>query len=241
MSNQHGWKDTAWVIFEALAVMAGLILAYVVMGCGDARAAPTRAELEVHAAKVEVEYQLPAGLVRAICEQESHWRNVAGQHGEIGVCQLKPSTVAMVCDCADSAGRTYLGRGASGDAVRQIQAQLANWGFYTRVDGAYGPNTARAVVAFQGAVGAGLDGVVGPKTWALLFRGVEPYPGNTITAALWNPRKNIEWAAAYLAWLIEYLETDNPVVLMAAYNGGPGNPVVKYMVSVQRRMARGSM
>lgn len=241
MNKQRGWKDTAWVIFEAIAVMTGLILAYVVMGYGDAKAAPTRAELEVHATRIEIDFRLPTGLLRAVCEQESHWRNVAGQHGEIGVCQLKPGTVLMICECADNAGRVYLGRGATGDAVRQIQAQLARWGFYTGVDGVYGPATKTAVAAFQRAAGAETDGVVGPKTWALLFRGTEPYPGNTIAAALWNPYKNIEWAAAYMVWLIEYLGTDNPVVLMAAYNGGPGNPVVKYMVSVQRRMARGSM
>lgn len=241
MNRQRGWKDTAWVIFEALAVVTGLILAYVIMGHGDAKAAPTRAELEVHAAKVEMDFKLPAGLLRAICEQESHWRNVAGQQGEIGVCQVKPSTALMVCGCADGAGRVYLGRGATGDTVRQVQVQLARWGFYTAADGVYGPNTKLTVVSFQRAMGASTDGVVGPKTWALLFRGLEPYPGNTIAAALWNPHKNIEWAATYLAWLIEYLETENPAILMAAYNGGPANPVVKYMVSVERRMARGSM
>lgn len=242
MNNQRGWKEWVLACLEALAVWTVIILVYVIMGYGDAKAAPTRAELEVHAAVVETEYpQIPQGLLRAICEQESHWRNVAGQQGEIGVCQLKPSTVQMVCECADSAGRTYLGRGATGNDVRQIQAQLARWGFYTTVDGTYGSHTSRTVAAFQLAVGTGTDGVVGPKTWALLFRGLEPYPGNTITAALWNPRKNVEWAAAYLAWLVEYLGTNNPAILMAAYNGGPGNPVVKYMVSVERRMARGSM
>lgn len=241
MRNQKGWQDLAWVIMEAMAAIVAIVIIYSFVGYMDAKAAePARTQLEVHAAKVEVQFDLPAGLLRAICEQESHWRNVAGQHGEIGVCQLKPGTVLMVCECADNEGRAYLGRGARGDAVRQVQAQLARWGFYTAPDGVYGPATQAQVAAFQKALGATADGVVGPKTWALLFRGTEPYPGGTITAALWNPYKNIEWAAAYLVWLRENL-SDDPAVLMAAYNGGPGNPVVKYMVSVQRRMARGSM
>lgn len=239
---QKGWQDLAWVIMEALAAIVAIVIIYSFVGYMDAKAAePTRAQLEIHAAKTEIAFELPDGLLRAVCDQESNWRNVAGQHGEIGVCQLKPGTVLMVCDCADNTGRVYLGRGATGDAVRRVQAQLARWGFYTTPDGIYGPDTRSQVTAFQKALSATADGVVGPKTWALLFRGTEPYPGGTITAALWDPYKNIEWAAAYLVWLAEYLETDNPAILMAAYNGGPGNPVVKYMVSVQRRMARGSM
>jgi len=241
MRKQKGYLTGWWAMFEAIAVMLGIILMYLLMGYGDAKAAPTREQLEIHAAKVEIEYALPSGLLRAICEQESHWRNVAGQHGEIGVCQLKPDTVLMVCSCKDNAAQVFIQRGSKGDTVRRVQATLVLWGFSTvKVDGVFGPATERAVLAFQRGVGARADGVVGPLTWEVLFRG-EPYPGGTIAASLWNPYKNIEWAAAYLVWLTEQLETDNPAVLMAAYNGGPANQTVKYMVSVQRRMARGSM
>lgn len=240
MRKQRGWLTGGWALFEAVAIMAGLILAYMLSGYMDAEGA-TREQLEIHAAKVEAQFELPTGLVRAICEQESHWRNVAGQHGEIGVCQLKPATVLMICGCKDNASQIFIGRGSKGDHVRRVQATLVLWGFSTvKVDGVFGPATERAVLAFQGGLKVKPDGVVGPLTWALLFRG-EPYPGSTIAASLWNPYKNVEWAAAYLVWLIEKLETDNPAVLMAAYNGGSANPVVKYMVSVQRRMARGSM
>jgi hypothetical protein len=231
-------KQTDPFLYKAAAICVGWILLLVLMG--DARAA-TVEQLEVHAAKVEIAYDLPTGMLRAICEQESHWRNVAGQHGEIGVCQIKPATVQMVCNCKDNAHQVFFRRGARGGTVSQIQTQLTLWGFDVAADGVYGRLTEKAVAAFQRATGAKRDGVVGPSTWALLYRGSVPYPGGTIAAALWNPYKNVEWAAAYLVWLIEQLETDNPAVLMAAYNGGPANPVVKYMVSVQRRMARGSM
>lgn len=240
MRRQRGYLTGWWTIFEAIAVMAGLILLYMIAGYGDAKATPTVEQLEVHAAKVEIDYDLPAGLLRAICEQESRWRNVAGQHGEIGVCQIKPDTVLMICDCKNNGRQVFFQSGSRGDEVRRIQAQITRWGFPgVKVDGVYGPETARAVAGFQRALGAKPDGVIGPVTWALLFQG-EPYPGGTIAAALWNPYKNIEWAAAYLVWIRANV-SDDPVVLMAAYNGGPANPVVKYVVSVQRRIARGSM
>ena len=241
MRKQRGWLTGWWTIFEAIAVMAGLIILYMIAGYGDVKAAPTREQLEIHAAKVETQFELPPGLLRAICEQESHWRNVAGQHGEIGVCQLKPDTVLMICNCADNGRQVFFRLGSKGDPVSHIQAQLTAWGYAVAVDGVYGRLTEKAVAAFQRATGAKSDGVVGPSTWAVLYRGSVAYPGGTIAAALWNPYKNVEWAAAYLVWLTEQLETDNPAVLMAAYNGGPANPVVKYVVSVQRRMARGSM
>lgn len=243
MRNLKDWMASVWFwIVEPLLYALAFILVLAAAGTLDARAAaPTREQLEIHAAKVEAEFELPAGLLRAICEQESHWRNVAGQQGEIGVCQLKPDTVLMICNCKDNAAQVFIQRGSRGDHVRRVQATLVLWGFSTvKVDGVFGPDTERAVLAFQRGIGAKPDGVVGPLTWALLFRG-EPYPGGTIAVSLWNPYKNVEWAAAYLVWLIEQLETDNPAVLMAAYNGGPANPVVKYVVSVQRRMARGSM
>mgnify|MGYP000072320938 CR=1 FL=1 len=65
MRRQRGWLTGWWAIFEAIAVMVGLILAYMLMGYGDARAAPTVEQLEVHAAKVEIETiarSLPEGV-----------------------------------------------------------------------------------------------------------------------------------------------------------------------------------
>ena len=227
--------DCFW--YRAVAVILGWILLLILM---DDSRATTVEQLELHAAKVEIEYDLPTGMLRAICEQESHWRNVAGSHGEIGVCQIKPATVQMVCQCKDNARQMFFRLGAKGDTVRQIQAQLTLWGYAVEVDGTYGRLTEKAVAAFQRATGGKSDGVVGPSTWTLLYRGSVPYPGGTIAAALWNPYKNVEWAAAYLVWLRENVSED-PVVLMAAYNGGPANPVVKYVVGVQRRMAKGSM
>jgi soluble lytic murein transglycosylase-like protein len=66
------------------------------------RADDTPESLKIYAYRIELKYELPPGLLAAVCEQESDWRNVRGQHGEIGVCQLKPSTARMLCpDCKD--------------------------------------------------------------------------------------------------------------------------------------------
>lgn len=240
MRKQKGWQDIIGTLLYGVAVAVGLILAHILMSdpAAGAQRAPSRIALEVHAGQMENLYGLPVGLLRAICEQESHWRNVAGQHGEIGVCQMKPDTAEMVCKCPGNGRQILLRRGSAGDVVKRIQAELTRHGLYPgRVDGLYGAQTERGVLVYQQLVGERADGIVGPRTWALLFGG-ETYPGGTIEAALWDPYKNIEHAAAYLAWLIDFLKTDDKSILMAAYNGGPGHPVVKYMVSVQQRMAR---
>ncbi|AKU99519.1 hypothetical protein AKJ09_06183 [Labilithrix luteola] len=59
-------------------------------------------------------------------------------------------------------------RGSSGDAVATLQRALAALGSSIGVDGAFGPNTERAVREFQARRGLTADGVVGPATKAAL-------------------------------------------------------------------------
>lgn len=61
-----------------------------------------------------------------------------------------------------------LKRGAKGADVRRLQERLKAHGAQLEVDGDFGPATERAVRAFQQARGLGVDGKVGPKTWAAL-------------------------------------------------------------------------
>jgi peptidoglycan hydrolase-like protein with peptidoglycan-binding domain/LysM repeat protein len=62
-----------------------------------------------------------------------------------------------------------LKNGSSGAAVTQMQQALKNAGFDPgAVDGQFGPNTERALKAFQSANGLVADGICGPLTWAKL-------------------------------------------------------------------------
>lgn len=56
-----------------------------------------------------------------------------------------------------------------GEDVRWAQARLNALGYNSGTpDGIFGPNTDKAVKAFQGANGLSKDGDIGPKTWAKL-------------------------------------------------------------------------
>lgn len=70
-----------------------------------------------------------------------------------------------------------LRRGASGPSVTELQRALAREGFDPgAVDGKFGPQTERAVRAFQRANGLEVDGVVGPRTRAALSGGIVTPP-----------------------------------------------------------------
>ena len=58
--------------------------------------------------------------------------------------------------------------GDRGDGVGEIQLALKLAGYNVTMDSQYGPKTREAVMAFQRSRGIGADGVVGPKTMALL-------------------------------------------------------------------------
>jgi len=61
-------------------------------------------------------------------------------------------------------------RGMTGDTVRVIQQRLADLGHRLAVDGIFGPATDSVVRHFQQIHGLVADGIVGPKTWAALWR-----------------------------------------------------------------------
>jgi hypothetical protein len=60
-------------------------------------------------------------------------------------------------------GRPTLRRGATGSFVKQLQTKLR-----ITADGFFGPMTEARVRAFQGEKGLVPDGIVGPKTWAII-------------------------------------------------------------------------
>lgn len=53
-----------------------------------------------------------------------------------------------------------------GDDVRMWQARMRERGWQIQVDGVYGPASKRVTAQFQQEKGLGVDGIVGPLTWA---------------------------------------------------------------------------
>lgn len=68
--------------------------------------------------------------------------------------------------------------GSTGPAVRELQRQLHDVYRNPRlaVDGIFGPATRKVVIAFQAHRNLDVDGVVGPITWARVFRQSAPAP-----------------------------------------------------------------
>ena len=69
---------------------------------------------------------------------------------------------------------TVLKMGDRGEAVAYLQTKLVEAGADIEPDGAFGPATRAAVVAYQRAAGLGADGVVGSQTWGALDGGNTP-------------------------------------------------------------------
>ncbi len=71
--------------------------------------------------------------------------------------------------------QTLLRRGSRSDAVLVLQQMLESLGYdLGGADGVFGGRTEQAVQAVQRAYGLGADGVVGPKTLAVLEAAAEP-------------------------------------------------------------------
>lgn len=75
--------------------------------------------------------------------------------------------------------------GSNGADVGRLEVRLAELGLFTGVaDNVYGGGVESAVKAFQKSRGLAADGVVGPRTWAALFPGVESAPNPLVNAPL---------------------------------------------------------
>jgi peptidoglycan hydrolase-like protein with peptidoglycan-binding domain len=87
----------------------------------------------------------------------------------------QPSVSKMV----DGHGLAYPGesvnRGDRGEYVRMVQEKVG-----AKVDGDFGPKTEDAVEAWQKANGLHADGIVGPKTWRVMFGDTNEYPGHLV-------------------------------------------------------------
>lgn len=61
-------------------------------------------------------------------------------------------------------------KGMDGPLVKMVQRRLREHGFTIKIDASFGPVTEGVVRAFQKKKGLAVDGRVGPKTWAALWR-----------------------------------------------------------------------
>ncbi len=128
----------------------------------------SRASLERHAEVTAKRFQVPAETLKAICERESSWNpNALGQAGEIGLCQLRPQTVALM------KGPNWRRDLNDQDRIKLIQREL------------------------------------------------------------FDPTKNLEWAAKYLRWMMKEARGDVTLAI-AAYNAGPG--IIRYVNRVKDSM-----
>jgi hypothetical protein len=90
---------------------------------------------------------------------------------------IRPSLQAVV-------GQPMLRQGSSGPEVERLQRLLSSAGFSVAVDGAFGPATRRVVESFQRRLQLGVDGVVGPRTWAALLASSPAWPATPSTGPL---------------------------------------------------------
>ena len=105
------------------------------------------------------------------------------------------------CGMGNGELRPTLKNGAKGEAVKALQERLIELGYGMYLgrwgaDGEFGNGTENAVMAFQGAMGLEVDGVVGPKTWAALDSAPAPKLYTDTIHALTQPeidRLRVDW------------------------------------------------
>lgn len=82
--------------------------------------------------------------------------------------------IMLVVSCAaigEAASYKRLKKGSRGAAVKTLQTELKNQGYYSgKIDGIYGKGTVSAVKAFQKKNGLKTDGIAGPLTQAKLYQ-----------------------------------------------------------------------
>ena len=95
------------------------------------------------------------------------------------------SNSVMAVVKAPVAAHPTLKSGSTRSAVKTAQADLNNFHYGLKVDGAFGPATRAAVVAFQKSHGLVADGIIGPATWAKLAPAASVQPVAALTYTVW--------------------------------------------------------
>lgn len=91
-----------------------------------------------------------------------------GMHFEVGDERIREFHKVGFFGSGIKAPEATLSIGDRGPEVRHLQERLNAFGAEMKVDGVFGPATHAAIIAFQAQKGLTPDGVVGPKTAAVL-------------------------------------------------------------------------
>jgi hypothetical protein len=106
------------------------------------------------------EYALPAG------RKPDPTFDMPAFRAAVGAIMGGTAPVPVLIPAVDSSNRPTLRRGARGDLVKEIQTRAG-----IAADGIFGADTEAAVRRFQRDRGMVPDGIVGPKTWAVIIDG----------------------------------------------------------------------
>lgn len=130
---------------------------------------------------------------------------------------------------AVSVAQPTLRVGSRGPAVTALQRRLAALRYDVGVvDGVFGNDTLHAVIAFQKVQRVGIDGVVGPITWARLAKPVVLRPRHTTSAAAVEVNLTLRVVLLTKAGVVTRILDASP--------GKPSTPTVTGSFSIQRRV-----
>lgn len=137
-----------------------LLAAFIVSGCGTS---PKKVQAEVTGIKTRVE-TLETRVEGVESKQAEAERTTAEQAQALE--DLKASNAPQPKSNISVKSRND----AYGGKMKDIQQALKNAGFYNgKIDGVKGKGTKKAIKDFQKANGLKADGIVGSRTWELLF------------------------------------------------------------------------
>lgn len=130
---------------------------------------------------------------------------------------------------AVAAAQPVLRNGSRGAHVTRLQQRLAALRYDVgTVDGIFGNDTLHAVYAFQKVQGIGVDGVVGPATWARLAAPRVPRPRHIVRSAA---------VEVNLTTRVVYLTRNGTVTrIVDASPGKPSTPTVTGNYRFSRRI-----
>ena len=135
-------------------------------GCTSTSGYSSTTGLSCGLGNTSVSTVLPAG-----CVSSSGYSILTGASCDSGVPVTAPVTTTPITTTQSTKYQftSFLGEGASGNEVLELQQRLTDLGYYQGpINGKFGPLTAAGVSALQRAHGISVRGYVGPSTRAVL-------------------------------------------------------------------------